>query len=172
VYQGEELGLADAPIPDSARQDPVYLRTKGEQLGRDAARVPLPWSGDRPPYGFSDDPSAVTWLPQPANWEAFTATSEAGDPNSPLSQYRQMLHLRRQLPALADLDNAAIEEILPGVVQVTRGASFTCVVNCSDALVQIATDASVLVVSHTSVMADGTSVTLPPATGAWLAREN
>ena len=46
VYQGEELGLDDVDLPDEVRQDPVFLRTKGEQKGRDAARVPIPWSGD------------------------------------------------------------------------------------------------------------------------------
>ena len=40
VYQGEELGLADVDLPDEARQDPVFLRTGGQQKGRDAARVP------------------------------------------------------------------------------------------------------------------------------------
>ena len=52
VYQGEELGLADVDLPDEARQDPVFFRTNGEQKGRDAARVPMPWAGDAPPYGF------------------------------------------------------------------------------------------------------------------------
>jgi alpha-glucosidase len=168
VYQGEELGLADAPIPAAARQDPVFIRTKGEQLGRDAARVPLPWNGDRPPYGFSDDPGAVTWLPQPANWEVFTAAREVQDSNSPLSQYRQMLHLRRELAALADLENAAIEELEPGVVRVTRGTSFACVVNCTSQHMRISHEGRILVTSHQDTTADGGSLTLPPAAGAWL----
>lgn len=168
VYQGEELGLADATIPASARQDPVFFRTKGEQLGRDAARVPMPWSGDAPPYGFSDDAAATTWLPQPAGWGSLTAESESADPNSTLSQYRRMLHLRHELPALADLDNAAVEEMRPGIVRVSRGPKFSCIVNCTDDHVRITSAATVLVSSHVSVMADGESVTLPPATGAWL----
>ena len=172
VYQGEELGLADASIPDSARQDPVWFRTNGEQLGRDAARVPLPWSGTRPPYGFSDSPNAATWLPQPDDWAEFTAAVESEDPDSALSQYRQMLRLRHDLPAFADLDNTAIAEAMAGVVQVTRGATFTCIVNCTDEIVRIPTGASLLVASHESVMADGESLTLPPATGAWLSEKN
>ena len=171
VYQGEELGLADAPIPESARQDPVFFRTNGEQLGRDAARVPLPWSGDKPPYGFSDSAESATWLPQPSDWAAFTAAAESADPGSTLAQYRVMLRLRHELPALAELDNASIDEILPGVVCVTRGASFMCVVNCTAEVMRIPTGASLLVSSHESVMADGESVTLPPATGAWLSVE-
>lgn len=172
VYQGEELGLADAPIPAAARQDPVFIRTKGEQLGRDAARVPLPWNGDDPPYGFSNDPTAVTWLPQPANWESFTAAREAEDPNSPLSQYREMLHLRRELPALADLENAEIEEIAPGVVRVSRGASFTCVVNCTSQARHIATHGTVMVSSHVGVGLEAGTLSLPAASGAWIATDS
>jgi alpha-glucosidase len=172
VYQGEELGLADAPIPDSAREDPVFIRTNGEQLGRDAARVPLPWSGDKAPYGFSDAVDAVTWLPQPSNWAAFTAAAESADPNSTLAQYRHMLRLRHELPALADLENADVDEILPGVVRVTRGSSFTCLVNCTHSTVHIPAAAHLLVASDQSVMVDGESLTLPPATGAWLSGKN
>jgi len=171
VYQGEELGLADAPIPDSARQDPVWFRTNGAQLGRDAARVPLPWSGAKPPYGFSDSPNAATWLPQPDGWAGFTAVVESEDPGSTLSQYRQMLRLRHDLPAFADLDNTSIAEVMAGVVRVNRGATFTCLVNCTDGMVRIPTAASLLVSSHESVMADGESLTLPPATGAWLSEK-
>ncbi len=168
VYQGEELGLPDAPIPASARQDPVYFRTNGEQLGRDAARVPLPWSGVAAPYGFSDDDTAVTWLPQPADWEGLTAAAESADPNSTLGQYRSMLRLRHELPSLVDLDNAAVSELMPGVVRVTRGPEFSCIVNCTSQQVRIQSNAAVLVASDESVMADGESLTLPPATGAWL----
>ena len=48
VYQGEELGLDHVhDIPDELREDPVFRRTKGADIGRDGCRVPLPWSGDR-----------------------------------------------------------------------------------------------------------------------------
>ncbi len=55
VYQGEELGLADVDLPDEVRQDPVFFRTNGEQKGRDAARVPIPWSGDATPVRVRRD---------------------------------------------------------------------------------------------------------------------
>jgi alpha-glucosidase len=146
----------------------VFFRTNGEQLGRDAARVPLPWSGEAAPYGFSDDDTAVTWLPQPAGWQALTAAAESVDPHSTLSQYRSMLRLRHELLSLADLDNAAVSELMPGVVRVTRGPEFACIVNCTSQQVRVPSNARVLVTSDESVMADGESLTLPPATGAWL----
>ena len=65
VYQGEELGLEEIlDLPDELRQDPTFLRTGGAQKGRDGCRVPLPWSGAEPPFGFG--PGSTTWLPQPA----------------------------------------------------------------------------------------------------------
>ena len=57
LYQGEELGLPEVDdLPDEVLQDPVFSRTGGRVRGRDGCRVPLPWSGVEPPYGFS--PSA------------------------------------------------------------------------------------------------------------------
>ena len=63
VYQGEELGLCDVEVPDSARQDPVWFRSAGREKGRDGGRVPLPWSGSQPPYGFTDRADVSLWLP-------------------------------------------------------------------------------------------------------------
>ena len=54
IYQGEELGLWEVEdIPDELRQDPIWHRTGGADPGRDGCRVPLPWSGPEPPFGFS-----------------------------------------------------------------------------------------------------------------------
>ncbi|MEV4688691.1 glycoside hydrolase family 13 protein [Microbacterium sp. LWH3-1.2] len=95
MYQGEELGLHEvASIPDSARQDPTFFRSPGEDIGRDGCRVPLPWSADGASYGFGD---GGAHLPQPS-WFAECAVSvEDGDPRSTLALYRQALALRRLL---------------------------------------------------------------------------
>ena len=69
VYQGEELGLPEVEdIPADRRQDPMWLRSGGVDPGRDGCRVPLPWAGDRPPYGFSADGADRPWLDQPDDW--------------------------------------------------------------------------------------------------------
>ena len=49
------------------RQDPAWLRT-GE-VGRDGCRVPIPWAGDAPPYGFGPG-TGQPWIPQPHGLEA------------------------------------------------------------------------------------------------------
>ena len=94
VYQGEELGLPeDMELPDSARQDPTWFRTKGEKYGRDGCRVPIPWEADKPAYGFSA--SGKSWLPQPEDWAPYARDSQAGIPGSTLELYRSALALRR-----------------------------------------------------------------------------
>jgi alpha-glucosidase len=98
VYAGEELGLEEVEdIPSTRRRDPIHTRSGGLDPGRDGSRVPLPWSGDRPPYGFSPPGSAAPWLPQPQGWGSLTAAEQAQDPTSTLSLYRCVLGLRRTL---------------------------------------------------------------------------
>jgi alpha-glucosidase len=131
IYQGEELGLYEVEdIPDEVRQDPMYWQTNGVNPGRDGCRVPLPWSGDSPPFAFSPEvATAAPWLPQPEQWRAFTVDAEQGDPHSMLELYRRALHRRRSLPELGDgpLDWLAAE---PDVLAFSRGG-FMCVVNLS-----------------------------------------
>jgi alpha-glucosidase len=102
LYTGEELGLPEADVPPAAMQDPTWFRSNGAH-SRDGARVPIPWSGSRPPYGFSP-PGVATWLPQPADWEGLTVAAQSGHPESTLELYRSALALRRTDPALAGRD--------------------------------------------------------------------
>ena len=53
IYNGDELGLANVDLPDEALQDPTWERSGHTERGRDGERVPLPWSGDAPPFGFT-----------------------------------------------------------------------------------------------------------------------
>lgn len=45
IYQGEELGMADVPIPPELVQDPFERNVPGFGLGRDPVRTPIAWSG-------------------------------------------------------------------------------------------------------------------------------
>ena len=98
VYNGDELGLENAELPDEALQDPTWQRSGHTDRGRDGERVPIPWSGSEPPYGFTRGTS--TWLPMPAEWRSFTVEAELADPDSTLWLYRRALRLRRELPDL------------------------------------------------------------------------
>jgi alpha-glucosidase len=119
LYTGEELGLPEVDVPASAIQDPQWFRSNGTQLSRDGARVPMPWSGDAPPYGFAPLPVA-TWLPQPADWAALTVAAQTGRADSTLELYRAALALRRTEPALAEPGWRWLP-CPPGVLRLERG---------------------------------------------------
>lgn len=174
VYQGEELGLPDADLPDAARQDPVYFRTNGAQLGRDAARVPLPWHGDAPPYGFSDDSVGdQTWLPQPTGWGSLAVAAQTTEPDSTLQMYRSMLRLRHAHPGLRGSGMARAAQLRvrtaqPGVLVVERGCGFACVVNCSDASITSPTPGVLLLGSDGAVREHGDAIAIPSGCAAWI----
>lgn len=94
LYQGEELGLPEhTTMAALHRQDPAFHRTGGEEIGRDGARVPLPWRADAPSLGFG--PGAQTWLPQPDSFARYAVDQQDGVPGSTLELYREALRLRR-----------------------------------------------------------------------------
>lgn len=102
LYQGEELGLPEVfDLPAAARQDPVFARTRGAELGRDGCRVPLPWTGVQAPYGFGPEGS-LPWLPQPDSWADLSVAAQTSDATSTLSLYARALGLRRALASLRD----------------------------------------------------------------------
>ena len=94
LYQGEELGLEEAHVPDDQRQDPVFLHSGGSQAGRDGCRIPMPWLRGRPNAGFS---TAPTWLPEPAGWDRFAVDAQLGSSSSVLRHYMRALAVRRRL---------------------------------------------------------------------------
>ena len=93
LYQGEELGLADAALAYEDLVDPEGLAFWPENPGRDGARTPMPWEAGEPQAGFST--AARTWLPMPAEHAARAVDAQAADPDSVLHLYRRMLALRR-----------------------------------------------------------------------------
>jgi alpha-glucosidase len=62
LYAGEELGLPEVlDLPDAARQDPVFFNSKGESIGRDGCRIPLPWTCDPSlSFGFTSPLSVAS----------------------------------------------------------------------------------------------------------------
>ncbi|MFI6320050.1 glycoside hydrolase family 13 protein [Nonomuraea sp. NPDC050556] len=132
VYQGEELGLPEVDdIPDELRQDPMWTRSGHTVKGRDGCRVPLPWSGEEPPYGFG---AGDTWLPQPEDWRKLTAEAQAADLGSMLNLYRTALRLRRE-----QLGDGTMEwlDLGANVLAFTRDSGLTCVVNLGPSAVEL-----------------------------------
>jgi alpha-glucosidase len=155
VYQGDELGLPEVTeLPDEVLTDPRWERSGHVQRGRDGCRVPLPWSGAQPPFGFSP---ASSWLPQPAEWAELTVAAQEADEDSTLSLYRKALRLRRNVRGeLCWLDAPE------GVLALRRGSGFVCAVNFTGAPVTVDRTGELLV----SSVPMGGGV-LPPEAAAW-----
>ena len=87
LFHGEELGLADTPIPDAQVVDVD---------GRDGVRTPMPWHAG-PGGGFT---AGRPWLPIPPEAEHAGVTARRQDRDSMLSLYRRLIALRKRHPAL------------------------------------------------------------------------
>ncbi|WP_030796247.1 glycoside hydrolase family 13 protein [Streptomyces sp. NRRL S-337] len=166
VYQGEELGLAEVEdLPQDVLQDPIWERSGHTDPGRDGCRVPIPWSGQSSPYGFS--PEGATgrpWLPQPAHWKDLSVAAQTGDPASMLELYRRALHLRRDHPALGDGDLTWLDAPA-GVLAYQREPGFACIVNLSSEPYELPAHEAVLLTSG-GPLDDGC---LGPDQAVWLA---
>ncbi len=161
IYQGDELGLPEVELPREVLQDPMHFRSEGVDPGRDGCRVPLPWSGDHPPYGFGA--TATTWLPQPQDWALLTVEAQQSDPSSMLRLYRDALGLRR---STADLHADSLEWLDLGedVIAFARGIRFVSVT---------AIGRAVALPDHERILISSAPVTdgmLPEDSTAWLLR--
>jgi alpha-glucosidase len=159
LYNGDELGLPDVELPDEVLQDPVWERSGHTERGRDACRVPLPWSGAEPPYGFST--TADTWLPMPEGWAALTAAAQDADPGSMLSLYRTALALRSTSPAFTGEELQWVPAP-DGALAFRRPGGLVCLLNVSGSPVPLP-EGRVLLAS-----ADTAGGTLPSDAAVWL----
>ncbi|MEV0588288.1 glycoside hydrolase family 13 protein [Nonomuraea sp. NPDC050310] len=165
LYQGDELGLPEhLAIPAERRQDPMFERTGRAFIGRDGCRVPLPWSGEAPPYGFpaGDSPELGTWLPQPPGWGPLTVAAQEADPGSTLALYRRALAERRAHPALGDGDLEWLD-LGPDLLAFRREPGFTLVTNFGPGAAELPAHEAVLLASGPL---DGSL--LPADTTVWL----
>jgi alpha-glucosidase len=156
LYQGEELGLEQVDVAPEHRQDPSFLRT-GEP-GRDGCRVPMPWSGSEPPYGFGPG-EGQPWIPQPDDWASLTVEAQAADPTSTLAFYREALRVRRDFAWSAG-DEVEMLDLGADILAFRRGP-LTVVLNCGTTPVPLPEGELLLA----SGPVDGT---LPADTAAWL----
>jgi alpha-glucosidase len=149
LFQGEELGLPEVTrLPDEVRQDPTFARTDGASKGRDGCRVPLPWEGGVPSYGFG--PGDRSWLPQPVEYGLLAADRQRSVPGSTLELYRDLLRVRRELRLgrgrltwLAGFP----EDVLAFEVTSAHG-TVTVLANLGDDPLPLPADAAVLVSSQ------------------------
>ncbi|MDR1151123.1 MAG: glycoside hydrolase family 13 protein [Bifidobacteriaceae bacterium] len=167
LYQGEELGLPEvAAIPASARQDPAFFRSGGREIGRDGARVPLPWTRTGPSFGFG---TATGHLPQPTWFGQFSVETEETTSASTLAIYRQALVLRKRLGRGEDLEwlDTADDDVLA----FRRLGGWTCVTNFAAHPVPRPPGRLLMASGPLEGRGAGQRGMVPPATTVWLIEE-
>jgi oligo-1,6-glucosidase len=118
VYQGEELGMTNAPfhtIHDfrdiealgqyaqavtREGRSPEDVLTVLRARGRDNARTPMQWDAS-PHAGFT---TGTPWLAVNPNYTEINAAAEVADPDSVYHYYRKLIELRHTEPAVVDGD--------------------------------------------------------------------
>jgi alpha-glucosidase len=164
VFQGQELGLPDAHLNDTDRKDPAFLRTNGAHKGRDGARVPLPWTGERTPFGFT---SAKPWLPIPQEWMTQTVQHEIADEQSSLHLYRRIIAMRSSiLNGTTDFSWTHAPDG-SGVIAFKRG-TVEVVLNTSEEPVKLKTQGRILIASREISDLPGREIEIAPKACIWL----
>lgn len=168
VYQGEELGLEQADVPDDRRQDPVFRRTWGILKGRDGCRVPIPWDYRPPNYGFS---SVEPWLPAPGDWGSRSVEALREKPDSILRLYREALEIRRSSYALKTGRFRWID-VPSGCLGFERdaGERVICITNFTGETQRIAVEGSLLIASRPEVRLENGKLELPGDSSTWIHR--
>ncbi|MFF4395599.1 glycoside hydrolase family 13 protein [Streptomyces sp. NPDC001480] len=163
IYQGEELGLPEVvDLPDDVLTDPIFRRTGSRARIRDGCRVPLPWSGQASPFGFTPGAeSAKPWLPQPEYFAEYATDRALADTRSFWHLYRDGLQLRASLPQLGE-GSLRWLDTPPGVLGFVRGDGLVCAVN-------FGTAPTPAPVSGTPLLSSGPcpAGVLPGSTAAW-----
>ncbi|MGY1716573.1 alpha-glucosidase [Geodermatophilus sp. SYSU D01106] len=114
VYQGEEIGMANAPFDsvDDFRdveslnhfaqavahgEDPGEVLAALRRMSRDNARTPVQWD-DSPHAGFT---TGTPWLPVNPDHTAWNVAAQRDDPGSVLAHHRRLIALRHDDPVVA-----------------------------------------------------------------------
>ena len=170
IYQGEELGLEDADLPDESRQDPVFFRTQGADKGRDGARVPLPWQKGKS-FGFS---TGKPWLPMPESWINLDVASQEGKSESSLNLYRTSLRMRASHPALQKSHSADVSQSIKwlkspaGILAFRRNPNFVLISNTTDQSCTYDIEGELLLASSPEVTYSHGTFTIPAHTTCWI----
>ncbi|RKT53882.1 glycoside hydrolase family 13 protein [Saccharothrix australiensis] len=138
VYQGEELGMTNAPfggIDDlrdveslnhyrqavAAGADPEAVLRGLRAMGRDNARTPVQWDASHA-AGFT---TGEPWLPVNPNHSWLNARAQYDDPRSVFHHYRRLIELRHALPVVALGDFRMLLPDDPRVYAYTRSLDGT-----------------------------------------------
>jgi alpha-glucosidase len=117
MYYGEEIGMENNdPKSKEDVKDPIGILGWPKEKGRDGERTPMQWDGTAE-AGFT---TGKPWLPIPASAKTHNVETESKDPNSVLSFYKEVLHLRKSEPGLLQGAYVPLNESDPNVISYLR----------------------------------------------------
>jgi oligo-1,6-glucosidase len=133
VYQGEELGMTNAPfgriddfrdieavnhfrVASALGADPDAVLDALRTMGRDNARTPMQWDATEHAGFTSGDP----WIAVNPNHTEVNAAAAVADPDSVFHHYRRLAELRKAEPAVAHGDFTLLLPDDPVVYAFTR----------------------------------------------------
>ena len=96
LYYGEEIGMRDIALSRYQIKDKVGRYFWPFYKGRDGCRSPMQWDNTKN-AGFS---SIEPWLPVHSNYHHRNVELQQQDPNSLLNFYKDLINLRKSIPAL------------------------------------------------------------------------
>lgn len=128
LYQGSELGLPQAEIPEDRLIDPYGKEFYPSYMGRDGARTPMPWEAEAAHCGFSD---VEPWLPIPAEHRELAADRQSALPGSTLNRMRRFLGWRKAQTVLrlGDMRFLELEGPALGFERTHEGRRVLCLFN-------------------------------------------
>ena len=166
IYEGEELGLPDGEIPNHARQDPLYFRSGGTDLGRDGARVPIPWNSKEPNFGFT---SGKPWLPMPEQYRSCSIDIELSDEGSFLNYYKKSLVLRKKLNQTNEIE---FEDAPEGIIIFRRGSKYRVYANTTSLDKKLPANGEILISSNSKALINNGELQIPANSTLWLENFN
>lgn len=129
LYQGDEIGLGDVPVPREQLKDPLGVAYWPAYGGRDPMRTPMPWRS-APGGGFSDA-EVEPWLPI-GDPSGCNVEDQRDDPDSMLRLTRDLIALRAARPDLAEGSYRVLDSP-PGTWVWARGTQLAVAVNMTEA---------------------------------------
>ena len=107
-YYGDAIGMKTTdPASKEDVKDPVGIRDWPRFKGRDGERTPMQWDNSAN-AGFTSA-SVKPWLPVPPQYHDVNVQVEEPNPDSLLSWYKDLIHLKESSPVLAVGDETMLD---------------------------------------------------------------
>lgn len=134
MYQGQELGLPQARVPEDIPHNMIKDPTVASMgaAGRDGCRTPMPWISNEKNAGYSV--SDTPYLPIPQSHYPLAANIQESEPDSLLNFTRTLLSWRKEQPALLQGQTRIVDNPGDIFVMLRRSEKQTmlCLFNMSD----------------------------------------